>query len=29
LSFVPRSELVTFVEQEEDLVLCGAGAPCS
>jgi hypothetical protein len=29
LSFVPRSQLVTFVEQDEDLVLCGAGAPCS
>jgi membrane-associated phospholipid phosphatase/tRNA A-37 threonylcarbamoyl transferase component Bud32 len=29
LSFVPRSQLVTFVEQEEELVLCGAGAPCS
>jgi len=29
LSYVPRSQLVTFVEQDEDLVLCGAGAPCS
>jgi tRNA A-37 threonylcarbamoyl transferase component Bud32 len=29
LSFVPRSELVTFVERDEDLILCGAGAPCS
>ena len=29
LSYVPRSQLVTFVDQEEDLVLCGAGAPCS
>jgi len=28
LSFVSRSQLVTFVEQDEDLVLCGAGAPC-
>jgi membrane-associated phospholipid phosphatase/tRNA A-37 threonylcarbamoyl transferase component Bud32 len=28
LSFVPRSQLVTFVEQEEDLALCGTGAPC-
>jgi hypothetical protein len=28
LSFVPRSQLVTTVEQEEDLVLCGAGAQC-
>jgi hypothetical protein len=28
LSYVPRSQLVTFVDQEEDLVLCGAGAPC-
>ena len=29
LSYVPRSQLVTFVDQDEDLVLCGAGAPCS
>ena len=29
LSYIPRSQLVTFVGQEEDLVLCGAGAPCS
>jgi membrane-associated phospholipid phosphatase/tRNA A-37 threonylcarbamoyl transferase component Bud32 len=29
LSYVPRSQLVGFVDQEEDLVLCGAGAPCS
>jgi membrane-associated phospholipid phosphatase/tRNA A-37 threonylcarbamoyl transferase component Bud32 len=29
LSYVPRSQLVTFVDQEEDLVLCGAGAPCA
>jgi membrane-associated phospholipid phosphatase/tRNA A-37 threonylcarbamoyl transferase component Bud32 len=29
LSSVPRSQLVTSVEQEEDLLLCGAGAPCS
>jgi tRNA A-37 threonylcarbamoyl transferase component Bud32 len=28
LSYVRRSQLVTFVEQEEDLVLCGAGGPC-
>jgi len=28
LSFVPRSQLVTFVERDEDLILCGAGAPC-
>src|SRR5213592_3918840 len=28
LSFVPRSQLVASVGQEEDLVLCGAGAPC-
>lgn len=28
LSFVPRSQLVMFVEQDEDLILCGAGAPC-
>jgi len=28
LSFVPRSQLVTFVEQDEDLFLCGARAPC-
>jgi tRNA A-37 threonylcarbamoyl transferase component Bud32/membrane-associated phospholipid phosphatase len=27
LSFVPRSQLVTFVQQNEDLILCGAGAP--
>jgi membrane-associated phospholipid phosphatase/tRNA A-37 threonylcarbamoyl transferase component Bud32 len=29
LSYVPRSQLVTFIEQDEDLTLCGAGAPCS
>ncbi|MDP9184469.1 MAG: hypothetical protein M3O29_02235 [Actinomycetota bacterium] len=30
LSFVERSDLVAFVDQEEDLTLCGAGAPsCS
>jgi hypothetical protein len=29
LSFVPRSELVAFVDHEEDLILCGAGAPCA
>jgi membrane-associated phospholipid phosphatase/tRNA A-37 threonylcarbamoyl transferase component Bud32 len=29
LSYVPRSQLVTFVEQDEDLAPCGAGAPCS
>jgi hypothetical protein len=28
LSFVPRSQLVTFVESDEDMTLCGAGAPC-
>jgi len=28
LSFVPRSQLVRFVENNEDLVLCDAGAPC-
>ena len=28
LSLVPRVELVRFVENEEDLILCGAGAPC-
>jgi hypothetical protein len=28
LSFVPRSQLVAFVEQDEDLILCGAGAVC-
>src|SRR6476469_357093 len=28
LSYVPRSQLVTCVDQGEDLVLCGAGAPC-
>jgi hypothetical protein len=28
LSFVPRSQLVAFVEHDEDMVLCGAGAPC-
>lgn len=28
LSFVPRDQLVAFVEREEDLILCGAGAPC-
>ena len=27
LSFVDRSDLVTFVRQEEDLTLCGVGAP--
>jgi len=29
LSFIPRSALVTFVERQEDLPLCGAGASCS
>jgi len=29
LSFVPRSQLVTFVERDEDMTLCGAAAPCS
>jgi tRNA A-37 threonylcarbamoyl transferase component Bud32 len=28
LSFVPRSQLVGFVDSDEDLILCGAGAPC-
>jgi tRNA A-37 threonylcarbamoyl transferase component Bud32 len=28
VSFVPRAGLVSFVKQEEDLALCGAGAPC-
>jgi hypothetical protein len=28
LSYVPRSQLVTFVDQDEDLTLCGVGAPC-
>ena len=28
LSFVPRSQLVTFIEKDEDLILCGAGAQC-
>ena len=28
LSYVARSELVAVVERDEDLVLCGAGAPC-
>jgi hypothetical protein len=28
LSFVPRSQLVAFVERDEDMILCGAGAPC-
>ncbi len=27
LSYVPRSELVNVVEQNEDLTLCGAEAP--
>ena len=29
LSYVPRSQLVAFVGRDEDLVLCGVGAPCS
>ena len=29
LWFVPRSQLVRFVESDEDMTLCGAGAPCS
>ena len=29
LEYVPRSQLVAFVGREEDLVLCGAGVPCS
>ena len=28
LSFVPRSRLVAAVDRDEDLTLCGAGAPC-
>jgi tRNA A-37 threonylcarbamoyl transferase component Bud32/membrane-associated phospholipid phosphatase len=28
LSFLPRSQLVAFVDRDEDLVLCGAGAAC-
>jgi hypothetical protein len=28
LSFVPRSRLVAFVDRDENLILCGAGAPC-
>ena len=28
LWFVPRSLLVRFVESDEDMTLCGAGAPC-
>ena len=28
LSYVPRSQLVTFVDQDEDLTLCGVSAPC-
>jgi membrane-associated phospholipid phosphatase/tRNA A-37 threonylcarbamoyl transferase component Bud32 len=28
LSFVPRSQLVAFVDRDEDLILCGAGAAC-
>jgi tRNA A-37 threonylcarbamoyl transferase component Bud32 len=28
VSFVPRAGLVSFVEREEGLTLCGAGAPC-
>jgi tRNA A-37 threonylcarbamoyl transferase component Bud32 len=28
VSFVPRANLVARVEQEEDLTLCGRGAPC-
>jgi hypothetical protein len=28
VSFIPRASLVSFVEREEDLTLCGAGAPC-
>jgi len=28
LSFVPRSQPVTFVESDEDMTLCGAGPPC-
>ena len=28
LSLLPRSQLVGFVESDEDLILCGAGASC-
>jgi membrane-associated phospholipid phosphatase/tRNA A-37 threonylcarbamoyl transferase component Bud32 len=28
LSFLPRSRLVAAVDHDEDLTLCGAGAPC-
>jgi hypothetical protein len=28
LTLVSRSELVSFVERDEDLELCGAGVPC-
>jgi hypothetical protein len=28
LSFVPRSRLVAFVDRDENLILCGAEAPC-
>jgi hypothetical protein len=28
LSFVPRSQLVAFVDRDENLILCGAEAPC-
>jgi hypothetical protein len=28
LSYIPRSELVAFVDRDEDLVLCGAEAAC-
>jgi len=29
LSFVPRFQLETFVNRDEGLILCGAGAPGS
>jgi membrane-associated phospholipid phosphatase/tRNA A-37 threonylcarbamoyl transferase component Bud32 len=29
LSLLPRSQLVTFVEREDDLTLCGAAAACA
>jgi membrane-associated phospholipid phosphatase/tRNA A-37 threonylcarbamoyl transferase component Bud32 len=28
LSFIPRSQLADFVDRDEDLILCGSGAPC-
>ena len=28
VGFVPRARLVTYVRDQEDLALCGRGAPC-